>query len=307
MQTRGRTPGLPAFAAVGPYVAGVGVALAVLGAVVAALCYGAASVLQSVSARRTAGGAGLDPGLLVRLLGDWPYVAGLGLDLLGFLASLLALHRLPLFFVQAAITSSVGVTVLLAVLFLHIRVRRAEVASLVVMSLGLVLLAIAARPETAHPLSRAGQWAVLAGVAVVALLGVGAAWMPQPRGAIWLAIVAGLGFTGVGVAARALVVPHHLVRLLGEPLAWAVVGYGVLATLLFATALQRGALTTTVAVTFVVETVVPAAVGLTVLGDRARPGLSGVAAAGFVLAVTGAVTLARYAELPAPTEAAEPG
>jgi hypothetical protein len=65
-------------------------------------------------------------------------------------------------------------------------------------------------------------------------------------------------------------------------------------------------LTTTVAITFVVETVVPAAIGLTLLGDHARAGLSAVAATGFLLAVTGAATLARYAALPTPTEVAQP-
>jgi drug/metabolite transporter (DMT)-like permease len=284
----------------------VGVVLAVLAAVAAAVCYGVGSVLQSISARRSAAAEGLDPRLLVRLLGDLPYLAGLSLDLLGFLASVVALHRLPLFFVQAAITSSVGVTVLLSVVVLGTKMHRVEIVALVVMGVGLLLLAVAARPERAHLLPRPAQWAVLGGVAVVAILGVAASRIPGPSGAVCLAIVAGLGFTGVGIAARALLVPHHLVRLVGEPLAWAIAGYGVLATLLFATALQRGSLTTTVAITFVVETVVPAVVGLTLLGDQARPGLGPVAAVGFVLTVTGAVTLARYSASPTPIEVAQP-
>lgn len=273
----------------------MGVALAVLCAGAAAVCYGLASVLQSVSARRSAAAAGLDPRLLVRLLGDLPYVAGLSLDLLGFLASVVALHRLPLFFVQAAVASSVGVTVLFAVAVLHTRIERAEGVTLAVMGAGLLLLAVAARPDTAHPLARPAQWLVLGGVAIVTIAGAGASRMPGPVGAAWLATAAGLGFTGVGIAARALTLPHHFVQLAGEPLAWAIAGHGVLATLLFATALQRGSLTTTVAITFVVETVVPAAIGLSLLGDRARPGLGSAAAAGFVLTVAGAVLLARYA------------
>lgn len=251
-------------------------------------------------------GAGLDPRLLVRLLGDLPYVAGLSLDLLGFLASVVALHRLPLFFVQAAIASSVGVTVLLAVAILDARIQRAETVALGVMGVGLLLLAVSARPEAAHPVSRPAQWVVLGGIAVVAFVGVGASRTPGPAGAVGLAIVAGLGFTGVGVAARSLVLPHHLVQLFSEPLAWAIAGYGVLATLLFATALQRGSLTTTVAITFVVETVVPAAIGLALLGDRARLGLTWAAAAGFVLTVVGTVSLARYAALPVATQVTQP-
>ena len=78
-------------------------------AVVAAVCYGVASVMQAIAARaashRPAAGTpgqegsappGLDPGLLVRMLGQWRFVASLGLDTLGFLGQLIALHRLPL-------------------------------------------------------------------------------------------------------------------------------------------------------------------------------------------------------------------
>lgn len=284
----------------------MGVALAVLSAGAAALCYGVASVLQSVSARRSVVGEGLDPRLLMRLLGDLPYVAGLALDLLGFLASVVALQRLPLFFVQAAIASSVGVTVLFGVVILDTQVHRAEARTLAVMGAGLMLLAVAARPETAHPLSRPAQWLVLGAVAVVTIAGAGASLMTSRAEAVGLAVVAGLGFTGVGIAARALVLPHHLIHLVGEPLAWAIAGYGILATLLFATALQRGSLTTTVAITFVVETAVPAAVGLTLLGDRARPGLGAAAVAGFILTVAGAVSLARYASSPLAGATAHP-
>ena len=80
-------------------------AVGVLAALVAAVAYGVASVLQSVAARRSAASTGLDPRLLVRLLRQAPYVAGVALDLLGFLASVAALHRLPLFFVAAAVAS----------------------------------------------------------------------------------------------------------------------------------------------------------------------------------------------------------
>src|ERR1700761_3017444 len=57
---------------------------------------------------------GVDPGLLVRMLGQWRFVASLGLDTLGFLAQLVALHRLPLFAVQAMIAANLAVTAVVA-------------------------------------------------------------------------------------------------------------------------------------------------------------------------------------------------
>ena len=160
------------------------------------------------------------------------------------------------------------------------RVSRREVAALGAMGVGLLLLAVAARPDLAKPLPRSGQWALLAGVVLVLLVGIVAGRDNRSIGVAGLAVGAGLGFAGVGVAARALVVPHSLWRLVDQPLVWAIVGYGLLASLLFATALQRGSVTTATALTFAVETVVPTAVGLALLGDRARPGFIPVAGSG---------------------------
>jgi hypothetical protein len=78
------------------------------------ICYGSATVLQNVAAQRAEGHAGTDPLLAVRLLRDLPYLAGTVLDGLGFLLSLLALRRLPVFAVQAGVASSIGVTAALA-------------------------------------------------------------------------------------------------------------------------------------------------------------------------------------------------
>src|SRR5256885_5064918 len=57
---------------------------------------------------------GVDPGLVVRLLGQWRFVVSMGLDGLGFVAQLIALHRLPLFAVQAFVASNLAVTAVVA-------------------------------------------------------------------------------------------------------------------------------------------------------------------------------------------------
>src|ERR1700721_248067 len=92
-------------------------------AVFAAVCYGVASVMQAVAARaashRPAPGtegeagtvpAGLDPGLLVRMLRQWRFVASLGLDTLGFIGQRIELHRLPLFAVAASLAPHLAET-----------------------------------------------------------------------------------------------------------------------------------------------------------------------------------------------------
>src|SRR6202161_1760212 len=68
----------------------------------------------ATAGRAGAAPQGVDPGLLVRMLGQWRFVASLGLDTLGFLGQLIALHRLPLFAVQAMIAANLAVTAVVA-------------------------------------------------------------------------------------------------------------------------------------------------------------------------------------------------
>ena len=278
-----------------------------LGALAAAICYGSATVLQAVGVRRLAASPAGAP-LLRRGWEGRLYAVGLALDGIGFLASLVALRTLPLFVVQSAVASSVGVTAVLAVLLLGARLSRREVVALVVVGLGLLLLALSAGTEQAAALSSPWDWVVLAAAAPVAALAVVAVRLP--RGSRWsaalLATAAGLGFGGVGVAARVIAVPDPWWHLVGDPLAWAVAVYGVLATLCYALALERGSATTTAAVTFGVETVVPAAIGLLWLGDSVRPGFALPAAVGFLATLGGCLALAGRAEVPGDAVAARP-
>ncbi|MDN5771800.1 MAG: hypothetical protein L0H24_13020, partial [Microlunatus sp.] len=109
-------------------------------------------------------------------------------------------------------------------------------------------------------------------------------------------VAAGLGFSGVALAARAMGADPIDVRLLANPLLWAIVVYGALAIAFFSVALQRGKVTVVAAITFVIEVVVPSALGLLVFGDTILPGRELVAGAGFVLAIGGTIALSRFAE-----------
>lgn len=262
----------------------------------AALCYGFASVLQAVSAARTRAATSLDPRLIVRLARQGPYVAGLALDAAGFAFDVLALRTLPLFLVQSVVAGSVGVTAVTARLVFGSRLRRRAVAALVALVGGLVLLSVAAEPGRAAPLSQVGSWLLLgsAGVLAGAAVAVARWWQATP---VTLAVLAGAGFAGVAVAARVLPAPRPLGHVFGEPAAWALVVFGGVAILLFASALQRGTVTAVSAVMFAVETVVPAVVGLTWLGDAVRPVMGPpLATAGFLVTLGSAVILAPHAE-----------
>src|ERR1039457_3347285 len=97
---------------------------------VAALCYGIAAVMQAIAVRaaslRPAHSpaetilTAVDPGLVVRMLHQWRFIASLGIDLIGFVAQLVALRRLPLFAVQAMIAANLAVTAVFASWLMHI-------------------------------------------------------------------------------------------------------------------------------------------------------------------------------------------
>lgn len=269
--------------------------VALLAAVVTSATYGVATVLQAVGSRRIAV-APVDARLLLRLMRSVPYLAGLALDGVGFVASVVALRSLPLFVVQSAVASSIGVTALTARLWLATRLGAGEWAALAVMGAGLVLLAASAEAEGARPLSLVGQWLVLALTVLVAGLSAVVARAAAGRAAGALAVAAGLGFSGVGIAARALDLASPWWPVLRQPLLWSLAIGGVVAMTCYAAALQRGVVTVVAGITLAVETIVPAVVGYAVLGDRARPGFAGVAVAGLVLTLGAAVALARHAD-----------
>lgn len=81
-------------------------------ALASACCFGTASVLQAVAARavETGSGSGVDAMLLLRVLRQWRFAAGLALDGLGFLLQVVALRSLPLYAVGASLAASLAVT-----------------------------------------------------------------------------------------------------------------------------------------------------------------------------------------------------
>jgi hypothetical protein len=138
-------------------------------------------------------------------------------------------------------------------------------------------------------LFRATVW--LAVIAVVGLLVV-ASHVGGTRGTALLGAVSGLADSGLALCARAMHVnSHHLVEVLTDPLALALVPFAVVGIVSFAAAMQRGAASVALACQQAVVTVVPSAIGLIVLGDRARSGFLPLTLFGFAVTVTSLVVL----------------
>ncbi|MEU8639083.1 DMT family transporter [Amycolatopsis sp. NPDC048633] len=262
----------------------------------AAIAYGVASVMQSVAAQATedSGAGGVDPKLLVRVLGQWKFVVGLSLDVLGFVAQIAALHVLPLFVVQAALAASLAVTAV-AARFLGVHLGKREWAAVAVVCAGLGLLGTAAEGEGSDPVGLGFRLGLIGAVVVLAGAGIAAGKASRRVRTPALGLVAGLSFGVVAIAGR--IIPSLApLDLLTDPATYTVAVAGGMAMLFYATALQRGSVTTSTAMMVLGETVFPSLVGVFVLGDRTRPGFAVVAVAGFVLAVAAALALARFGE-----------
>ncbi|MEV7775078.1 hypothetical protein [Kitasatospora sp. NPDC086791] len=307
--------------------------IGLLSALLAALLTGSATVLQALGARRAAGtgpargpatgsatdpapGSATDPApvpatapdageaaALAGALRQWPFLVGVGMDMCGFAAELVALERLPLYVVEAALASALAVTAVGAARVLRVRLRRSEWAGVAAVCTGLLLLALTAGRNghgTGGDVLRLGVLLITA-----ALLGAGWAVVRYggTRRAPLLGLVAGLQFGVVGVAVRVLPEPR-LPQLLTEPSAYAVAVAGIGGFAALTWAMQHGSVTSATAAMVLGETLGPAVVGVLVLGDRTRHDLTPVAVLGFAAAVAGALTLARFGDAEQPAGAA---
>ncbi|MFJ9608482.1 hypothetical protein ACIRS1_19315 [Kitasatospora sp. NPDC101176] len=277
--------------------------IGLLSALLAALLTGTATVLQAVGARRAATSPQTgETAALAGALRQWPFLAGVGMDMLGFAAELVALGRLPLYVVEAALASALAVTAVGASRVLGVRLRRSEWLGVAAVCAGLCVLALTAGRDGQGK----GDEALRLGVLLVAVLLLGAGRLVVRFGGArrtpLLGLVAGLQFGVVGVAARVLPDPR-LPDLLTEPSAYAiaVAGLGGFAALTWA--MQHGSVTAATAAMVLGETLGPAAVGVLVLGDHTRHDLTPLAVLGFAAAVIGALTLARFGDAEQPAAA----
>jgi drug/metabolite transporter (DMT)-like permease len=279
--------------------------------IVAALCYGVATVMQAVAVREASNrqarqaGTGVDPGLVPRMLHQWRFLASLCLDLLGFVAQLVALQRLPLFAVQAMVAANLAVTAVVASLTMAISLSWREWGAVAGVVAGVGLLGSSAGAEGAAQAGAVFKLALIVATAVLGVAGLAAARSREPARTLLLGVVAGLGYGLVGVAARVLNGFEPL-TLLKDPAAYAVAAAGIVSFVFYATALEGGRVTVTTAAIVLAETLPPAVIGVVFLGDKTRPGLGPAAIAGFALAVFSAVMLARFGDAEHPPADAEP-
>lgn len=257
-----------------------------------AISNGIAGVLEKVGADREVPATSLRFALLWKVAHQLPYLAGLGLDIIGWLLTLFAVRHLPLFLVQSIVAMGVIVTALTERIVLGGTLGRRRIAGIGIALGGLLLLGVVAQPETVAHVHGLTYWMIVAGPAMLALCSILALKLPGVVATITLSVISGVGFGGTSIVGRVITVPHHWWMIVFDPLSWALVAYGLLAILVFTIAIQRGSATAAAAGLICGETIAPTVVGLLLLGDTISAIGVPVVVVGSLLTVVGACAVA---------------
>jgi len=245
-------------------------------ALLAAVIFGAAAVVQAIAARRH----GLFSVLMV--LVGFMYLGGWGLHLV-------AIAHVPLYVAQVGIAVSLVVTALIASKVVKEPLATRHWVAIAGMVVGLALLVGAAGPVGDHLFDTNRTSALYIAFALTLILGLAAQRLHTERGGVLLGVLAGIAYGGSPIATRSLVDPTWDQQTIAP--AFTIALFGVLGFWLYSLSLQRASVTAATAPLVLFETLVPAVVGLVVFGDGVRSGWWPVALFGFAMSTGAALVL----------------
>jgi drug/metabolite transporter (DMT)-like permease len=281
----------------------------VLLALLAATSFAAGSVLQQRGTLDAPAG-GEDPRFLVQILREPVWLAGGGMQALGWVLQALALDRGPLVVVQAITTLSLVIALPLGVWLTDQRVGRREVVAASAVIVGIVLFLTTGAPAGGSSTPSAAEWWT-AGILAVALIGVIAGVGIRRSGALRAALFGGAA--GVGFALQAAVtkvfvdeIGHGVAALLSTWSTYVLIASALLGFVLQQSALKTGVLAPAIASSNAATLVFSVVFGIVVFGERLAQGGGRVAVAliGLGVAVAGVVRLAATDPVAAPAAGA---
>lgn len=246
--------------------------LAVLLALGAALAYAAASVLQQREARAddgSRGGGGVR--LVLRLARKPLWLAGLGADAVGYGLQALALGVGDLLVVQPVLTSGILFALPVSAWWAGRKLSRADFGWACALAMGLTVFLLLAGTDGGKDRASTTAWMVCAAIAVPVLGGciAVAARSIGTRRAVLFAFATGVifGLTAALTKSSVVLLGDHGIDALTywEPYVLAMLG--ALGFVLSQRAFQAGSLTASLPTLTVVEPVVAAIVGITMLGE----------------------------------------
>jgi drug/metabolite transporter (DMT)-like permease len=221
------------------------------------------------------------------------YLAGLLVDGLGWICTVVALRHLPVFAVQAVLGLSIALTAVASRAIYRVPLRVVDRIGVGACVVGLGVVAGSAGGEAPAHFSGIAVVVLVSAVAALVVVAV-AVWRLS---AAWpLSLIAGLGFGGTSLAVRAVHlspdVGLDVGQLAGQPATYLIGVYWVVGITCYSRALAIGDLAVVTAVFSVTEVIAPGLVGIVLLGDPIRRGWVIPFAAGLVVAMAGVVVVA---------------
>lgn len=259
----------------------VGIAAGLLSAIV----FGVGAVVQAHAVRRFETAPDTLVKFLRRAVRDGRTWAVVLAYLAGFVLHAVAIWLLPLYLAQATISMSLVVTAY-AASRVEDALTRKYWGAVALVTVGLVLLSAGAGDPGAVVTTTSFTVALWAGVVLLAAASVGAGRLTGGG----LGALAGLGYTGSAIAVRGVGTPVETAVVFA---ALAVPSYSIVAFWLYSLGMRRIAVSSASAALIVVQTFVPAGIGVALLGDEIRPGWWPVVLVGLLAATVGAVSLSR--------------
>src|SRR5215469_17330504 len=123
-------------------------------------------------------GGRVDPGLIIRMFRQWPFVVSLVIDFAGFVCQLIALRRLPIFEVQVIVAANLAVTAVFASWLMHTVLTWREWAAVTTVVVGVGLLGSSSGGHGAFKVGVEFHLALVATLAATVVAGVAAAKLP---------------------------------------------------------------------------------------------------------------------------------
>lgn len=291
------------------------VAVAAALALLASLAFAVATVAQQRAAQRSSDGEARRFGFVGQLLRRPQWWAGTMGNGLGYAVQAVALGLGSLLIVEPILVTSLLFALPLGARLSHQRLPRAMWAWAVVLAASLGVFVILGKPSLGISHASATGWLVVAAIGVPILVICLVVAQPRsgtPRAAL-LAVAVGLlaGVLAVLTKAVAATAGHGIVAVLSSADLYALIAVGAAGIYLQQLAFQAGALQASLPVIAVLEPMVAAGLGLTLLHENLQA--SGFALAALIVAAL-AMTLATVAlargtarsQAPAPVPAAVP-
>jgi drug/metabolite transporter (DMT)-like permease len=245
-------------------------------ALLAAALFGVGAVVQAIAARR---GPLISPLMGVVALS---YVAGWALHLV-------AIAMVPLYVAQVGIAASLAVTALVSAKVVGEPLAPRHRVAICILVGGLALLAVAAGAVGEHRFTWGDVTVLYASLALILVLTVFALRVAGQRGGFLLGALGGLAYAGSPIGTRALVDPAWDLKTVAPVLSIGL--FGILGFWLYSIAMRRASVVAASAPLVLLQTVLPAAVGVLAFGDAFRHGWEPVAVAGFLASTVAALAL----------------